>query len=61
MTAPDGIRELRWTDFEDSERWRVSLGVWWRIIVLSIGLWIAMSVIIGVLALVLLSIGNVAS
>ena len=61
MTAPDGIRRLRWTDFEDSERWRVSLGVWWRIIVLSIGLWIAMSVIVGVLALVLLSIGNAAS
>ena len=61
MTAPDGIRGLRWTDFEDSERWRVSLGVWWRIIVLSIGLWIAMSVIIGVLALVLVSIGNAAS
>ena len=61
MTAPDRIPELRWTDFEDSERWRVSLGVWWRIIVLSIGLWIAMSVIVGVLALVLLSIGNAAS
>ena len=61
MTAADGIRGLKWTDFEDSERWRVSLGVWWRIIVLSIGLWIAMSVIIGVLALVLVSIGNAAS
>lgn len=61
MAGPEVTSALRWKDFEDSERWKVAVGVWWRMIVMSIGLWIAVWVIIGVLALVFLAIGNAAS
>ena len=43
---------LRWKDFEDKERWKVALGVWWRITVMSIGLWIGLSVLFVALALI---------
>ena len=43
---------LRWKDFEDKERWKLALGVWWRITVMSIGLWIGLTVLFVVLALV---------
>ncbi len=61
MTGANVTSTLRWKDFEDSERWKVALGVLWRVLVLSIGLSIAVSVIIGIAALVLLSIGNAVS
>ena len=42
---------LHWRDFEEGERWKVALGVWWRLIVVSILLWIGLAI----LAVVLIS------
>ena len=54
MTEPTArtTRGLRWTDFEDSERWKVAVGVWWRIVVLSVGLWLAAVVLLGLIGLI---------
>lgn len=52
MTGPEVRPALRWKDFEDGERWKVALGVWWRIFVLSIGVWIALAILLVILALV---------
>jgi hypothetical protein len=51
MTGPEVRPALRWKDFEDGERWKVALGEWWRIFVLSIGVWIALTILLVILAL----------
>jgi hypothetical protein len=51
MTEPEARPAFRWKDFEDGERWKVALGVWWRIFVLSIGVWIALFILLAVLGL----------